>query len=96
MIQELALNNKHRSRWEASMLGLQSKYSSMHLHAYLGVITCFISSIKGLPESKLKAFQMGRNPLKGKAPSKVKEEEKKKVHIFLVILSCDVGIFQSK
>eukprot|EP00795_Rhopilema_esculentum_P016431 gene16431-7840_t len=36
------------------------------------------SSMKGLPESKLKAFQMGRNPLKGKAPSKLKEEEKKK------------------
>merc|ERR1712141_395634 len=33
------------------------------------------SSMKGLPESKLKAFQMGRNPLKGKAPSKVKAEE---------------------
>ena len=54
-------------------------------------IIYFLSSLKGLPESKLKAFQMGRNPLKGKAPSKLKEEEKKKV--VLEICALDMTAF---
>ena len=52
-------------------------------------VSCFLSYLKGLPESKLKAFQMGRNPLKGKAPSKVKEEEKKKVTVNLFVVEID-------